>query len=206
MAFEKRNWLARIGTGLNKFIIGDKDENNKQTLTNAPDSVTQQGDVISADNLNDLEDRIEAEFNVKQQKMVKIWENTSPTSAWASNASNPIVIDKPVKTFVIQYRFSNGTTPTSYYRCDFDPPNSSYYDLGDISRANASATSYYIGASISSRMVRAKIDSGSTYIQIFDCVSWSAEYDSGTSQWNFSYNPTSNSYLIPVAIYTYDED
>jgi hypothetical protein len=62
MAFEKRTWLARIGTGLNKFIIGDKDANNKQTLTNSPDTVTQQGDVISADNLNDLEDRIDDEF------------------------------------------------------------------------------------------------------------------------------------------------
>lgn len=62
MAYQKRTWLARIGSGLNKFIIGDKDANNKQTLTNSPDSVTQQGDVISADNLNDLENRIEAGF------------------------------------------------------------------------------------------------------------------------------------------------
>ena len=62
MAFVKRTWLARIGTGLNKFIIGDKDANNKQTLTNSPDTVTQQGDVISAENLNDLEDRIDNEF------------------------------------------------------------------------------------------------------------------------------------------------
>lgn len=62
MAFVKRNWLARIGTGLNKFLIGAPDGNGKQTLTNSPDSVTQQGDVISADNLNDLEDRIEAGF------------------------------------------------------------------------------------------------------------------------------------------------
>lgn len=66
MAFLKRTWLARIGTGLNKFIIGNKDSEGKQTLTNAPDSVTQQGDVISAENLNDLEDRIEAGFNEKQ--------------------------------------------------------------------------------------------------------------------------------------------
>ena len=61
MAFVKRTWLARIGIGLNKFIIGAKDGAGKQTLTNSPDSVTQQGDVISADNLNDLEDRIKTE-------------------------------------------------------------------------------------------------------------------------------------------------
>lgn len=66
MAFVKRTWMARIGTGLNKFIIGEKDANDKQTLVNSPDSVTQQGDVISADNLNDLEDRIEDGFDGKQ--------------------------------------------------------------------------------------------------------------------------------------------
>ena len=63
MAFEKRTWLARIGTGLNKFIIGEKDANDKQTLVNSPDSVTQQGDVISAENLNDLEERIADGFD-----------------------------------------------------------------------------------------------------------------------------------------------
>lgn len=63
MAFVKRTWLARIGTGLNKFIIGEKDAQNKQTLVNDPDSITQEGDTISAQNLNDLEDRIEAGFN-----------------------------------------------------------------------------------------------------------------------------------------------
>lgn len=70
MAFEKRTWLARIGTGLNKFIIGNKDSEGKQTLTNAPDlPLTQEGDVISAENLNDLEDRIEAGLNEKQNTL-----------------------------------------------------------------------------------------------------------------------------------------
>lgn len=66
MAFIKRTWLARIGIGLNKFIIGDKDGDGKQTLTNSPDSVSQQGDVISASNLNNLEDRIANAFDEKQ--------------------------------------------------------------------------------------------------------------------------------------------
>lgn len=63
--FNRRTWLARIGTGLNKFIIGAKDADGKQALVNSPDLVTQEGDVISADNLNDLEGRIESEFNNK---------------------------------------------------------------------------------------------------------------------------------------------
>jgi len=83
MAFIKRNWLARIGTGLNKFIIGAVDGQGKQTLTNSPDSITQQGDVISADNLNNLEDRIEAGFNEKQDTLT--FDNV-PTSG----SSNPV--------------------------------------------------------------------------------------------------------------------
>lgn len=63
--FNRRTWLARIGTGLNKFIIGAKDADGKQALVNSPDTVTQEGDVISSDNLNDLEGRIESEFNNK---------------------------------------------------------------------------------------------------------------------------------------------
>lgn len=63
--FNRRTWLARTGTGLNKFIIGAKDADGKQALVNSPDTVTQEGDVISAANLNDLEGRIESEFNKK---------------------------------------------------------------------------------------------------------------------------------------------
>ena len=88
--FEKRTWLARVGTGLNKFIIGAKDANNKQTLENAPDSVTQQGDVISADNLNDLEDRIETAVNTVYRTLgwKLAWSNPSPTSDFASQTIN----------------------------------------------------------------------------------------------------------------------
>lgn len=62
MAFIKRTWLARIGIGLNKFIIGSPDSQGRQTLTSSPDTISQEGDVISADNLNDLEQRIENAF------------------------------------------------------------------------------------------------------------------------------------------------
>ena len=83
MAFVKRTWLARLGIGLNKFIIGNKDSQGRQALQNAPDSVTQQGDVISADNLNDLEDRIETGFNGKQDVLTF---DVVPTQ----NSDNPV--------------------------------------------------------------------------------------------------------------------
>lgn len=60
MAYNKRTWLGRQGTGLNKFSIGGA---SPVTIVNQPDSVTQVGDALSAGNLNDLEDRIEDAFD-----------------------------------------------------------------------------------------------------------------------------------------------
>lgn len=114
MAFTKRTWFARIGIGLNKFLIGGKDAQGKQTLTNSPDSVTQEGDVISADNLNDLEDRIENEFNA-QVKFVKVWEN--PLNSWTS--VEDINLGKIGRDIVIAFMptpSSNITTAGCEYR------------------------------------------------------------------------------------------
>lgn len=63
MSYTQKTWVARQGTGLNKFIIGEKDANGKQTITTSPDSVTVQGDVLSAASLNDLETRIFTAFS-----------------------------------------------------------------------------------------------------------------------------------------------
>lgn len=59
MAFVKKTWLARLGQGLNKFILNG---GSRVTLESSPDTVTQQGTPLSAENMNDLEDRIDSEF------------------------------------------------------------------------------------------------------------------------------------------------
>ena len=61
--FLKRIWKARRGLGLNKFSINGQPP---VEVVNEPDSVTEAGDPISADNLNDLENRIKAEFDSVQ--------------------------------------------------------------------------------------------------------------------------------------------
>ena len=112
MAFEKRTWLARIGQGLNKFIIGDKDGEGKQTLTNSPDSVTQQGDVISAENLNDLEDRIEDAFGADSTRMGNI--EASVEALGVSKLSPSDVVDQQ-KTFPNPYTGSAGANVMHSY-------------------------------------------------------------------------------------------
>lgn len=59
MAYSKKTWKARQGLGLNKFSI---DGATPVPVVNQPDSVTQQGDALSAGNLNDLETRIDNAF------------------------------------------------------------------------------------------------------------------------------------------------
>lgn len=59
MAYSKKTWLARLGQGLNKFILNG---GSRVTLESSPDLVTQEGTPLSADNMNDLESRIDSEF------------------------------------------------------------------------------------------------------------------------------------------------
>ena len=50
------NWLARLGTGLNKFLLTHADSTTETvSLTNTPDTVTQQGTQITATRLNNME-------------------------------------------------------------------------------------------------------------------------------------------------------
>lgn len=69
MAYNKKTWKARQGLGLNKFSI---DGATPVPVINQPDSVTQQGDALSAGNLNDLEQRIaDAFYDVEESKADK---------------------------------------------------------------------------------------------------------------------------------------
>ena len=69
MAYNKKTWKARQGLGLNKFSI---DGATPVPIINQPDSVTQQGDALSAGNLNNLEQRIADAFDdVEESKADK---------------------------------------------------------------------------------------------------------------------------------------
>ena len=59
MSFLKKTWLARIGVGLNRFRMNNSTD---VVLESNPVSVTQQGDQLSADNMNNLETRIDNAF------------------------------------------------------------------------------------------------------------------------------------------------
>jgi len=197
MAFIKRTWLARIGTGLNKFIIGEKDANDKQTLVNSPDSVTQQGDVISAENLNDLEDRIETAVNANETaiqanataivglKLTKIWENPNPTASMGSqNISIEALIG--VNDVIVAYKME--TSHLLYQRVSSRVGSGSY----SLPLQYCSVSSISSRMNVASRTLSFIPSTGR--LNLTDCL---YAYTDG-STFNVG---TMNDYLVPIAIY-----
>ena len=188
MAFVKRTWLARIGLGLNKFLIGDKDSQGKQELTNSPDSVSQQGDVISADNLNDLEDRIEAGFN--GMKLTKVWENENPSADFDntdidfSDEFNDIVV-------VTQDSSSNGMLKLTHIK---GTDSLSYEYINSIRILSNELVIKSRGVRIANNIST----SVKTRVRITLCRTFSMQESSGV--WTQSITNT-NGILIPLYIY-----
>lgn len=75
MSFIKKTWLARIGVGLNRFRMNNTTD---VVLESNPVSITQQGDQLSADNMNNLETRIGNAFDEMAGNLAPI--EVSPAS------------------------------------------------------------------------------------------------------------------------------
>lgn len=190
MAFVKRNWLARIGIGLNKFIIGNKDGEGKQTLTNSPDSVTQQGDVISADNLNDLEDRIEDEFTnvhlaIDDMKLDEVWSAT-PSFPYAGGT---IPLDTDRREFLIEYRNfeSIATEIVHVYFGVSDSSNTIKLSHSRVFESSGVGTIVIETREISYNVTNQELTVG-------ECKA--VQCQNGTTQY-----ATNNNDLVPIAIY-----
>ena len=194
MAYERRTWYQRLGQGLNKFLIGEKDAEGKQELTNAPDSITQQGDVISADNLNDLEGRINDAILGLSGYL--IWENSSPYSAFASQnvdiTNSPYLKVTGIQMFAIEWAPDNtseegfdGTLATKRDYFSVVVQNTS----NKMSRAIALMnTMDSVGTPDSRRVFFRQIDGQQLRVQFYDCIHGST---------------TNNNYIIPLRIYAF---
>lgn len=96
-----KNWAAREGTGLNKFVIGEKDANGKQVITNSPDSVTVQGDVLNVTELNKLENAI---YTATKRKYLAFSDYTNITfssSAVVDDANHGVLFPQE-RTYLYQ--------------------------------------------------------------------------------------------------------
>lgn len=202
MAYERRTWYQRLGQGLNKFLIGEKDAEGKQELTNVPDSIAQQGDVISADNLNDLEGRIEDAFTAQQNeivgmKLTKVWENLDPSQAFIAQ---DIDLDDLYSDLIIQYKDVEQTS-FAHRRMIGSPTTQSDGRVGDIVMFYNRLTAVSIVLNIGVRNVSIYVNNGVTRIHFGKGYNNTFDFPSGTGTGTSFENAESNLTCIPVAIY-----
>ena len=193
MAYVRRTWYQRLGQGLNKFLIGEKDAEGKQELTNAPDSITQQGDVISADNLNDLEGRINDAILGLSGYL--LWENSSPYSAFSGQTidimNSPYLKVTGIQMFAIEWAPDNDTSvgagTLATKRDYFSVVVQNFSD--NMSRAIALMnTMDAVGTPDSRRVFFRQLDGQQLRVQFYDCLHGST---------------TNNNYIIPLRSYAF---
>lgn len=189
MAYERRTWYQRLGQGLNKFLIGEKDAEGKQELTNAPDSITQQGDVISADNLNDLEGRIQAGF--AELKLTKIWENPDTTVDFAETNLD---FDDNFDDFAVLYFQTTASSATGKLEIFRAGTLTVYISFSFISSISISTYSRELWA----RHNPSSAPSVNTRIHFTDCKKFEYKDFGGQQTHTFT---TANDCAIPVAVY-----
>lgn len=194
MAYERRTWYQRLGQGLNKFLIGEKDAEGKQELTNAPDSITQQGDVISADNLNDLEGRIQAGF--AELKLTKVWENPDPTADFYSL----VELDSKYNEVVIEYTNNGNASSFIHVKPAGTTSNNSVSLEGHSSTESSSSGTTYVNVFLYLRRVAITNYYAKTQITFDKCREIHFSFTSGSM--SSCVVNTDNGKLIPLRIYS----
>ena len=90
MAYEKTVWESREGEGLDNYLKYDETETSV-TLINAPASVTREGTPLSPENMNHIEDGIEAAHNlVAAEELARIQGDTNTLAASKNYADEQI--------------------------------------------------------------------------------------------------------------------
>lgn len=108
ISYTKKTWVGRLGVGLNKYRIGAADLNGRQTITSDPETVTQEGDAVSADNLNAFEGRIDQAFETLEGNL-----STEATTRAQDDSALETEINK----------IKNGTTVVEKAKKDEDGNN-----------------------------------------------------------------------------------
>ena len=129
MAFTKKTWKARTGTGLNKYRINGQ----VVTLANVPDEVVQAGDVATAETMNDLEQRI---YDADTQMDTDTSNDTTARANEDSRIRNVLV-----GSFLVVDSFS--ASGSGYY-LTMDIRKSGYTAIGIVS-AQTGLTGYFHG-------------------------------------------------------------
>jgi len=112
MSFIKKTWLARIGVGLNRFRMNNSSD---VVLESNPVSITQAGDQLSADNMNNLETRIGNAFDEMAGNLAPI--EVSPATTNHTEGSQLIyngILYKVMSAILIGDNLIVGTNISAY--------------------------------------------------------------------------------------------
>lgn len=157
MGFTKKTWKNRIAEYINRRLL-TKEDGSTELVTVARDegTISQEGDAFNAANMNDLEDRIEAEFNNINQSLsnIKTWTKKQISENNTVDVSNCTEILFDINSDVSGvYSFIRITGKYGNYRGDIYIPYGAivieidYSINGDVltinSKKNVSAVAIY---------------------------------------------------------------
>ena len=156
MAYTKHTWLARLGTGLNKFLNSGTSTN--LVLTPNPDSITQQGSPFSATWMNEMEQGIyngntltgtSAPTTSTAGVVGQLYLNTTNGYLYKCTAASTTYTWANVADLFTMFSALSSSTPSTTSKLPFYNGSSAYYStLADlIANGGAAkiATGSYVG-------------------------------------------------------------
>lgn len=94
MGFTKKTWKNRIAEYINRRLITMEDgSTNLVTVARDEGTISQEGDAFNAANMNDLEDRIESEFNEINRSLTNLKNPAKGTKGILVNGGSPLTKD-----------------------------------------------------------------------------------------------------------------
>lgn len=107
MAFNKKTWTDRVAEFINRRSITHEDGSEELvTVARSEGTVSQEGDAFNAATMNDLEERIEDEFesinsNLTNSRKI-LWENPTPNASFNPQTINLLTDDYDELEFVLK--------------------------------------------------------------------------------------------------------
>ena len=130
MGFVRKIWKARFGVGLNKMSINGA---TPVPFDNVPDGLYEEGDYISQENLNDLEQRIKTESDEIGALVADEIEARTQADTALKNALQSLFIVRGLNT----------ETTTSRYYTQVDCSYAGYTPIGIVGHYLSSEAGYF---------------------------------------------------------------
>lgn len=111
MGFTKKTWKNRIAEYINRRLITMEDgSTNLVTVARAEGTISQEGDAFNAANMNDLEDRIAAEFDEINQSLTNLGEYKILAESNSESTNNLVELSDSLSNYSLIFLTFESTT------------------------------------------------------------------------------------------------